>query len=379
MSHLSDIGVRVAGSPQEATVAAFVNARLRQTGMGVSANPLRLTPRRQRMYALVAAAGLFAALTALVLPIPALILALLGVILLLADQTSGPLVHIGQQLPSQTIVGNRAIAANSSALGPPPPRWRVVLLAPLDAALVPPSRWAIAARIFPLLLVVCATLFDLLLPARGWVLLSIPASVLLTIQIVLLLRPPQLAPGDADTGALATLLLSAKRLPDMQQVEVWAIVVGASALDPAGIEEMLRIYPFDPQQTLFISMEHVGSGTLHYAPSPHYPKHPLLNRATAYLHQYAQLAPTPPSVFQRHLDTQHLAYISLFSSNRERLDPDLSLRLTDVVIGMLAHIEQDTPQTPATQPVAGGTAPPPPGEPRRSAPPPRDRQSNEPA
>ncbi|WP_129626805.1 hypothetical protein [Candidatus Oscillochloris fontis] len=377
--HLSEIGPRLAGSPQEATVAAFVNARLRHTGMGVSTNPLRLTPRHQRTYALAAAAGLVAALTALVLPIPALILALLGLLLLIVNQIVGPLVHMGKQLLSQTIVGNRAIfCAHSSALGPPPPRWRVVLLAPLDTTMAPPSRWDLVGRVVALFVVVLAALLDLLLPARGWVLLSIPASLLLVIQILALLREPQPAPGDADTGALATLLLSTQHLRDMQRVEVWAIAVGASALDPAGIEEVLRIYPFDPNHTLLISLEHVGSGTLHYALSQSATSHPLLTRATTFLHHHSQLAPLPQSVFRHHLDKQRLPHLTLFSTIPDRPDPDLSLHVAEMVAGIIAQIEQEELPSSATRPVVDGTAPPPPDGLHRSVPPRPDRQSNGP-
>nr|WP_044199480.1 hypothetical protein [Oscillochloris trichoides] len=375
ISHLSDIGPRLAGSPQEATVAAFVNARLRHTGMGVSTNPLRLTPRHQRMYALVAAAGLVAALTALVLPLPALILAVLATILLLVDQITGPLVHMGQQILSQTIVGNRAIRANGTALGPPPPRWRVVLLAPLDSTMRPAPRWDLPARIATLFLVLLSTLLELLLPARGWILLSIPASLLLGFQILILLRPPLPAPSDAATGALAALLLSAQRLGDMQHVEVWAIALGASSLDPAGMEEVLRLYPFDPQQTLLINLTDLASGTLHYVRSS---PHPLLACAEQTLTHHAQLAPALQSELGRYLNTQPIPCLSLFSSNRDRLDLDLSLQVAEVVVGMIEQIEQHETRPTTTQPAGGGTAPPPPDGPRRSVPPRPDRQSSGP-
>ncbi len=271
ISHLAEIGSRRASSPQEATAAAFINGRLRRAGMGVTTHALAVSPRRRRLYAAVAAAGIIAALTAIFLPLPALTLALAATIILSLDAARGPLAQIGPRHASQSIVGTQAITGGAG-LAPRSPRWRVVILAPLDSPTVAtglsilagPARPAALARSFSLALVVLVALAELLSPHRGWVLFVVPAAILLTLQLAAALRGPQPAACDGNLGALATLVLAAQRLRTLDHVEIWAAAVGAISLDPGGIDELLRIYPFEPARTLIITLEQFNGEHLYY-------------------------------------------------------------------------------------------------------------------
>lgn len=273
ISHLSEIGIRHAGSPQEATAAAFVNAQMRRVGMGVTTSPLQITPRRRRLYGAVAACGLFAALSTIIVPLPALLLAVAAAAILLLDVAFGPLMPIGPRISSQSIIGTQAIARDEST-GPREPRWRVVMLAPLDspaatagvAALAWPTRSATLTRLGALALIMIAALIELLSPRQGWALLALPATMVFGLQIVALLRGPQLAAHDGSLGALAALLLASRELRGLRQVELWAVAVGATALDVGGVEDLLRSYPFDPARTLMIAVEQLAGGPVAICP-----------------------------------------------------------------------------------------------------------------
>jgi hypothetical protein len=286
ISHLAEIGPRRAGSPQEATAAAFVNGRLRRAGMGVTTHSLAVTPRRRRLYGTVAAAGLFAALTTIILPLPALALTLAAIAALFLDAAIGPLAQIGPRNASQSIIATQAINGGAG-LAPRSPRWRVVILASLDsptlatglAVLAGPSRLASAARVIALALVEAAALAELLSPHRGWALLVVPATIALACQLVASLRGPRPAPRDGNLGALAAIVLAAQRLRDLEHVEIWVGAVGATSLDPGGIEDLLRIYPFEPERTLIIALEQIACGQLRYSLDTRHAHQEIVNMA----------------------------------------------------------------------------------------------------
>ncbi|MBX0329086.1 hypothetical protein K2Z83_15515 [Oscillochloris sp. ZM17-4] len=147
-----------------------------------------------------------------------------------------------------------------------------MLVAPLESpvvatgitALAGPRPAAAMSRIIALALVALAALTDQLAPHRGWVLLVVPASILLALQIVAALRDPQPDPRDGGVGALAAMLLAAQRLHDLEHVEVWAVAVGATSLDSIGVEDLLTTYPFERDHTLVIALEQITDGTLRY-------------------------------------------------------------------------------------------------------------------
>jgi hypothetical protein len=272
ISHLAEIGPRRAGSPQEATAAAFINGRLRRAGMGVTTHSLAVSPRRRRLYGAAAAAGLFAALTAIFLPLPALALALAAIITLLIDATVGPLSQIRPSQASQSIIGTQAIAGGAG-LASRSPRWRVVLLAPLDSptvatglsALAGPSRSAAIARVITLALVGLAAMAEILSPHHGWALVVVPAAILLALQLAGSLSGPRPTLRDGSLGALAAMVLSAQRLHDLKHVEIWAAAIGASSVDSGGVEDLLRLYPFERERTLIIALEQLDGGQLCYS------------------------------------------------------------------------------------------------------------------
>ncbi|NTV64075.1 MAG: hypothetical protein HGA65_11145 [Oscillochloris sp.] len=326
IGHLTEIGTRRAGSPQEATAAAFINARLRRAGMGVSTQPLQVSSRRRRLYGTTAACGLFAALTAILLPTPALVLALAAAVILVIDATRGPLTIPGPRHASQTIIGTQAIAALQHA-APRLPRWRVLLLAPLDssmatagiAALAGPSFRVGMARLGALLLVALAAWLHRSHPERGWVLLVIPAVIVLALQIVAVLRGPALAQSDGSICALTTLLLAAQQLHDLQHVEIWAVALGSTSIDPASVEDLLGHYPFEPDHTLVIALDHLVAGQLCLAMNGRYSDQSLVKAiSTSSLSLQIPIDLSPP-----------LARLALTSALRHATLPTLTFYTLD--------------------------------------------------
>jgi hypothetical protein len=350
IGHLADqIGARSPGSPQEATAAAFVNARLRRAGMRVSTTPLRVAPRRRTLYSVAAALGLFASLTAVVLPLPALLLALALIIILLLDMRFGPIAPLGSPKASQTIVGTRAIASSGQAA--PPPRWRVVLLAPLDtptapgglAALASPSRSAGLARVAALALVAAAALLEQLSPQRGWAFLVLPVAVLLTAQLAAALRPPRPAGRDGGVGALAALLLAAQHLGGLERVEIWAVAVGATTVDSYGVESLLARYPFGYEQTLLVAIEQLHSGELQVATAAGQGE-PLLRELLAVAREHgAALAARPPdSALEAPQRRGRLRGLRIYSAGTPAapLDPGTVERAVGLLVALAHTLER---------------------------------------
>jgi len=264
-------GLRRPTSPQEATAAAFVNARLRRAGMGVSTYELRVLPRPGGAYAAVGVLGLVAGLLAPLLPFPSFLLAAALLAALLADALLAPIPPVGSRRASQNIVGTRAVAG-AAGIAPRPPRWRVLILAPLDtpvqrrglAMLAGPSRGAAIVRIGGALLLAGACLLLWLLPGPWW-----PLAPVAALPFVLLLigatRPLTVAPGDGGLAALAALVTAASRLGTLEHVELWAVAVGAAGSDPRGVQSLLRRYPFERLSTRVIALEQLAGGQLVYA------------------------------------------------------------------------------------------------------------------
>ena len=261
-----EIGPRRATSLSEAQAAAYLDGRLRRAGLRVSVDPFRAPSG-------ISADGLLLALLALIsvalyywFPLPSLFLALWSVAIagVMLRQPGMPLLT--RRRLSQNVIATRATTQA--------PRWRVVLLAPLDSP--PAMGWLtrlLGDDIRPLVgrVVACGllTLFALigLLDVRRvwWYAQMLPAAYLLLLAILELwmLRAPTTPGAVNHAGALAVLLASAEELNTLQQTELWVIALGATN-SGAGLADLLRRYPFDSAVTLFIGIEGIGHGALSY-------------------------------------------------------------------------------------------------------------------
>jgi hypothetical protein len=259
---------RRAGSPGEAMMAAFVNGRLRRAGMGVATYPLDVTVRTGGSYIIVSLLGLLLLTMSLWLPILSLLVALILFGWLIVDVFGAPIPPIGRRSASQTIVGVRAIEG-AAGLNPRAPRWRVVLLAPLDSTLAwggvrllaGSGRVGQSWRIGTVLLLVVATGVALLFPMAWW-LVALPSALGWLLLLLAALIQPLLQPAKGEIEALAALLSVAQREQRLRSVELWAVAVGATQVDPRGLAGLLHRLPFEPEATLFVSVERLAGEQL---------------------------------------------------------------------------------------------------------------------
>lgn len=265
-----EIGPRAATSVAEAKAAAYLDSRLRRAGLLLSADTFRVGARG-RDGLILGALGLAAAILWHWQPIPSLLLALwsVGLAASLARPGRASLFPAGGR-SSQNVVATRASAGRA--------RWRVVLLAPLDS---PPvlGRLERGLLSLPVLrygrVAACTLLFALglvgmlaplglpagLARAAGFAQLAPAAYLLLSAAVEALAGRRAHSPGAVShAGALAALLAAAEVTESLQGIELWAVGLGATSLG-AGMADLLRRYPFDPEATLFVCLEGVGGGS----------------------------------------------------------------------------------------------------------------------
>jgi hypothetical protein len=282
-----EIGARRATSLGEARAAAYLDGRMRRAGLRVSADAFRAATGpgwEGLLLALLATTG-----TVLYywMPLPSLALALwdLAITAVAVLRPDAPL--LARKRPSQNVIATRAIDDT--------PRWRVVLLAPIDS---PPASRHLARTLttgaHPRLgrVVACGLigLFALLalwgpleLRRLLWYGQFAPAAYLLLIaalELWAMFAPT--TPGAVNhAGALAALLESADTLSALSRTELWAVGLGATS-GGAGLADLMRRYPFDREMTLFVGLESLGAGRVSYVTraglAPERPADPLLLR-----------------------------------------------------------------------------------------------------
>lgn len=265
-----DIGPRPPLSLGEAKAAALLDARLRRVGMRLSAESYR-APRLPGYdsvaIAILAAIGIISFYW---LPLPAIAIfaACLAIALLALAFDDTPLLT--RRAPSQNVIATRAAADEL--------RWRLVLLAPLSS---PPAigRFAVTLgrglfhRILRMAaaaaLLGCGIAAMLPLPFDTRLILwyaqiAIAAPLLLLSVAALIAQHAPATPGAVSyAGAIATLVSSAAQLTDLKHTELWVVGIGAFN-GRAGMNDLLRRYPFDRRQTLFVGLDGIGAGELCY-------------------------------------------------------------------------------------------------------------------
>lgn len=248
-------------------MAAFLDARLRQAGFRLAAESyraFRLPGYDGIVWGTLAVLGVIGFYWA---PLLATLIfaASFGATFLTAWYNT-PL--LAQRLMSQNIIATRAAAGTM--------RWRLVVLAPLSSPpavgrrLIAPGVGqtgligrAVAAALLLALGMAANAPFPLDLRLWLWYAQAALALVLFAQGIAaLIVQHAPATPGAISyAGALATLVGSATQLSQLQHTEMWVVGIGAGT---AGIDDLLRRYPFEPQQTFFIGLDGIGQGTLCY-------------------------------------------------------------------------------------------------------------------
>lgn len=262
------MGPRRATSLQEAQAAAHFDGRLRRAGLHVSADLFRTALLPGWDGALLAMLAGFGVLLSLAWPALAL-----SVFVALGCLAFAPLLRGGAPLLSRERESQNIVGIHPA--GTAQPRWRVVLLAPLDS---PPQvgqrvhAWAtqpgtLIGRVAAAVLLIALALAVLFDGRRVWwyaqwlpfVYLLVVAAIEAHVQ-----RAPT-SPGAINhAGPLGVALASAEELTALERVELWVVGVGAATRAHSGIADLLRRYPFDQRTTLFVGLEGIGSGALCY-------------------------------------------------------------------------------------------------------------------
>jgi hypothetical protein len=286
----AEIGARRPTSLGEAQAAAYLDGRLRRAGLRVSADAFRAAAGPGWDGTLLALLATVGVVLYYWLPLPSVALALWNLAIAGVSLARPGTPLLARKRQSQNVIATRALDQ--------PPRWRVVLLAPLDS---PPAtsawaRWLIAGRRAQLgRIAACGLIVVLALLALGgplelrrllWYLQVAGAAYILLLGAVELwsMLAPTTSGAINHAGALAALLESADTLSALSQTELWAVALGASA-SGAGLADLLRRYPFDRDMTFFIGIESIGGGRLSYLTRagifPQRPGDPLLLRLVA--------------------------------------------------------------------------------------------------
>ncbi len=269
---VGEIGPRRATSLPEARAAAYLDGRMRLAGLRVSADPFRAPVS-------IGAEGLLLALLALPgvalyywLPLPSLFLFAWSLVIAVVA-FGRPLPLLARRRPSQNVIATRATTEA--------PRWRVVLLAPLDSPLAagrlaqrfssdrrPVIGRVVACGLLVLFALIGALNISLELSRAGWYGQVLPAAYLLLLAIldVQSLRAAATPGAVNHAGALSALLASAAELNGLTKTEIWAVGLGATNSD-TGLADLLRRYPFNYEMTLFVGIEGIGAGRLCYVTS----------------------------------------------------------------------------------------------------------------
>ncbi|MGQ9547881.1 MAG: hypothetical protein ACUVSY_12430 [Roseiflexus sp.] len=266
---VESIGPRPPGSIGEAKMAAFLDARLRRSGLRISVESYHASHSPEYdgiAYGTLAITGVIVFYW---MPLAAIIVFVAccgGTFLTLWYGTA----FLTRRMLSQNVIATRAAEGVM--------RWRLVLLAPLCS---PPAvgRWVlmlgsgsigrigrtIAATLLLALGIAATAPLPLEIRLWLWYTQAVPAAALLAQGIAaLVVQHAPATPGAISyAGALATLICAASHMRDLQHTELWMVGVGAAS-STAGIDDLLHRYPFEPQQTLFIGLDGIGTGELCY-------------------------------------------------------------------------------------------------------------------
>ena len=272
IDHLSEIGQRRPTSSQEAAAAAYFNGRLRSVGLKVATDRLSAARRSSLTSPLLMGAAAGAALLSLQAPWLSCAALLLIWVLLLIDGLIAPLPVLAPRGESQNIVGTREIG-ESGGLRPRAPRWRVVMLAPLDSSNAPrglrrlagSDRSATMGRITAVYVAAVIAALAALLPTQPWASAQIGPTIYLLLIALGGMLPVTPSHTDGGAYALAATFDAARQLSGLRHTEVWAVGLGATSSDNSGLRDLLSRYPFPAEHTLFVVVAPLHGNTLAFA------------------------------------------------------------------------------------------------------------------
>lgn len=256
------IGPRPAASIAEAQTASYMAKYMRRSGLTVWTDPF-IAPvpsgGAAMIIALLATAVIVSWPTNQIYAIVAAILCVMSAFI--TNHTWFSWLTI-RRAESQNIIGTRA-SINA-------PTRRVVLLTPLDthrpADPLFGSEVRVGASIALLTLVIIEYIAPLPIPTEIRVaIMAIPTIYLIMTASTELWSYTQAHSVGAVSYAssIASILTAVEDVGRMQHTEIWVVGLG-SGTTGAGVRQLLKQYPFDPEATFFIGVEGIGRGALSY-------------------------------------------------------------------------------------------------------------------
>ena len=263
-----EIGARPATSAAEARAAAYVNSRLRQAGMEVDVQIFRAVPTESIPHGLLYLALAASPFIYLYNRPLALALAVLAVVVFLAEQLAWPI--FSSWLPggkSQNVIGTRPSAQDAQQ--------HLIVMAHLDsgrANLLYHPRWVGSYRRFYLVLLVAVAMLPILI-GLGWLTGEVwlwyaqlvPAGYI-TLALLLLLHQEIIMPwvpgANDNASGVAVLLNLAEELQGLQYTTLWLVATGSKEAGRHGARSFLRHYPFPRESTYIVNLDTVGRGQL---------------------------------------------------------------------------------------------------------------------
>lgn len=263
-------GPRGSATPAEREAGAYVEGRMQEAGLEVRHEPFHAPRTFSWPYFILYLVPAAAVGLAFHRPGAGAVLALAGVALFYLELNFREI--LGRLLPraaSGNVVGRLPAAATA--------RRRVVITAHLDsskAALNFSPGMAGGFRLSFLLMAFAYSLTPVLLAAHAltalpWWPAAVPAGYLLLSAGFLLHRElwNRLTPGANDNASGVAVLLalaeSLGREPPLG-LELWFVATGAEESGTWGMADLLRRHRADLRDALFINLDNVGAGQVHY-------------------------------------------------------------------------------------------------------------------
>lgn len=258
----TEVGARPATSIAEAQTASYMAKYLRRSGLTVWIDPFHAPIASGGGALLVALLATAVVVLWPTYPAYAITATVLCVIMaILSSHTAFDWATL-RRAETQNVIGTRA-SIN-------PPTRRVVLLTPLDTHRPSDPLFGrdvrVGASIALLTLVVIEYAAPLPIAEQiRLIIMAIPTIYLILAASTELWSHTQAHSVGAVSyaSAIASVMTAVEDVGRLQHTEIWVVGLG-SGTTGAGIKQLLKQYPFDPEATFFIGVEGIGRGALSY-------------------------------------------------------------------------------------------------------------------
>ncbi len=272
-----DIGPRIPGTGKERRAAHYVMERLRDLGIAAALLPLKTPPSFVPIFVPLLAITALAVPAAVLSRFLGLLIAVFGSGLIVLELIDRPLVSdMFANRRSNNVLGILPATINDE-IGEP--ARRVILTAHIDTGrggLIWHRTLIRSFRAIVLIVLASAAAVPILMliytihSSKGvWIASLVPMVILLVAALLLFESEwrgtPLVGANDNASGVAALLALarnfSATRL---DHVEIWFLFTTGVEAGLIGMNRFLDENSFDPRETYFINVDHVGSGRVHF-------------------------------------------------------------------------------------------------------------------